>query len=215
MAIDLPEPLRDEIYRFRDRYNVPLPLLLNLAALLLAPGTPVTKLNQAIRTVVSGVEDVVRRGSRKFALNRLTQLYFDTFIEHQPNFPYAAGYKTVTFYHGAHTGGFLTGMTFQDRVYLGWRPRQVPAELAAVFHEYVHTFQYKRFGLVPFIEIYVGNFLGNLVREALSRGPNTAYEDIRFEAEAFGMETPVAAFLDNPVIALPTRLRPLDPTALA
>jgi hypothetical protein len=208
---DFPEPVRDAVIRFRDRFRLPAPLFLSVLELF-NPLTPKKKVNELLRVIVTGIEDVTRRGSRRFTLRSVTLQLFAEFIQQHPDFPYRRNYETINFYQGAHTGGPRTGITFQDRIYLFERPHQTPLDMSVAFHEYVHTFQYKQFGLVSFIKLYVGDYAANVLT-----GSGTPYENIEFEREAFDWETRFRTWVEERYSNTTDnrRIRPLDPAAFA
>ncbi|NDF36105.1 MAG: hypothetical protein EB154_09750, partial [Nitrosopumilaceae archaeon] len=174
--------IRNELNRFEDRTGIPITLIFNLLVLLLSPN-PLVKAAALIGAIMSGVETHVKKGSRKFTLPASAWNLIDQFIE-ENNFPYRRNYNKIITYRDANLASDTTGMTFQNRIYL----QSIPSnnkELSEFFHEYVHTFQYHRYGQIVFIPVYVGEYLFELVRQ---RNAQEAYENIEFEDQAFDWE---------------------------
>ena len=200
---------REQLDRFANRHNIPPALMAALVNVLLASPTN-TALDAVLLPIIAIVEATVQRGADKFTISSFTQWHFDEFLKQRPDFPYQRTYDQITFRRNAHTGGSGTGMTFADRLNLGWRPKQTVGDLTAIFHEYVHTFQYRAWGLPTFMKLYIGNYVGNLVAH-----PTAAYMEVDFEQQSYHWEGEFrtwATALHTPKGAGAHRhTRPLDP----
>ncbi|HSA98978.1 MAG TPA: hypothetical protein VLF17_07855, partial [Candidatus Nitrosotenuis sp.] len=175
----------------QDRTGIPITLFINLLAALLLPG--IASAAAVIAAILSAVETHVKRGSRRFTLTATTWSLINRFIAENTDFPYRRNYNQITTYHSANLSAGTLGMTFENRIYLTTRPQLAREDLITIFHEYVHTFQYKRYNQVVFIAVYVGEWLFELVRQ---RNPDEAYENIEFEDQAEDWAQRFGSWLD-------------------
>lgn len=196
----LPERIRDDLNRFHDRTGVPINVILNYVVALLVP-LPKAKVALLIKAIASSVEAVVKKGSVRYRLSDSTRDLINGFLEERgDNFPYTSKYRTITYYHTANTG--QQGITFLDRIYFSQRPMRDEDGYKLIFHELVHTYQYKKYGQIVFSAVYVGDYLANLIKE---RNPDIAYGNINFEREAFHWEEEFVDWLhEKGVVLRPT-----------
>lgn len=155
-----------------------------------------------IKGISDAVELTVKKGSSRFTPSQSTLDLFSEFIDAHPSFPYSKNFKTITWYHNAtmpHIGGTSNqsagAITFGDRIYFHSRPRRTAHDMAAMFHEFVHTFQYKKHGEVVFAAVYVGNYLWMLIKDKFDA--LAAYGDIKFEKQAVDWENRFEDWLRN------------------
>ncbi|MEW5840172.1 hypothetical protein [Nitrososphaera sp.] len=200
------EKIKDELNNLQDRTGVPVKVILDLVAFLLLPGkataTKLGKLGLLIKAIADSVEAVVKKGSSRFTPAQSTLDLFNEFIASHPNFPYSKKYSTVTWYYNANMpriGGTSNqnagAITFEDRIYFGSRPKRTVSDISAMFHEFVHTMQYRKHGQVVFAAVYVGNYLWNLIKEQFDSV--AAYGDIKFEKQAYDWDRRFADWLNS------------------
>jgi len=158
--------------------------------------------------IMDVVEEKVKHGRKRYRLPAKTQALFNQFIRTHRNrwitstvpnvyvnkvlrkkFTYSTTYRTINWWYNARPP--KDGMTFENRIYVKRRPNiQSDRDLGLLFHEYIHTFQYKKHGLSTFSQIYSRNYLKNFLR---GHKGSQAYTNIRFEVEAYFWEK---VFLD-------------------
>jgi hypothetical protein len=199
---DLAENVKDELNKFQDRTKIPITTILALVVFILLPGkiTNLGKLGTLIKAIASAVEAVVKKNSRTFTPRQSTINLFNEFID-EHDFPHNKKYNTITWYYNANMpkiGGTSDqsagAITFEDRIYFGSRPKCTVENIAGMFHEYVHTYQYKKYNQVVFAAVYVGNYLWNMIKNKFSDA-DQAYYDINFEKEAYAWQGNFARWL--------------------
>jgi hypothetical protein len=200
------EKIKDELNDLQDRTGIPLSVILDLVAFLLLPGkataTKLGKLGLLIKAIADTVEAVVKKGSNRFTPAKSTMDLFDEFIRTHSSFPYSKKYKSITWYSSANMpkiGGTSNknagAITFEDRIYFGNRPKRTVNDISAMFHEYVHTMQYRKHGQVVFAAVYVGNYLWSLIKERFDSV--AAYGSIKFEKQAYDWDQKFADWLQE------------------
>lgn len=133
----------------------------------------------------------VSQNAHRFSLTKDSQCLIDTFLR-QSNFPYTRTYPNLEFYDDADNMKFLTfkgtdGITFKNKIYLKHRIDQAdPNDLALIFHEMVHTYQYYKYGRGVFTSRYIGEVMTKFTLEP------------SFEKEAYDWERRFFDWLIDP-----------------
>ncbi len=133
----------------------------------------VSDIMQAVETYSKGTK------SKQFAVTASTMNLFGDFIKENPIFPHKKPNGNIKWYYQANNP--KGAITFENRVYMKRKPSQTSLNsISLLFHEYVHTCQYYKYGKMVFALVYTGSYVRNLLRE-----PKKAYEEINFEREAY------------------------------
>lgn len=186
LSSQLSNKLFNELRRLEDKWHIPG---IALIGSLLVSKPHIGTVMKVIETFVKGTR------SKKFGMSSLTRQIFDDFKK-QGNFPYKHTYNSFMLYYHANLSGNTAGITFENRIYFqGGRPDQTKIDdLALIFHEYVHTHQYYKYGLNVFAIAYAGNYLLNLLKGYSGSKP---YYKIDFEKEAYRWQYKFAAWTKN------------------
>lgn len=136
--------------------------------------------------VMDAVEEKTksRKGITKFTIPARTLSLFNQFVRNNKKFPYKNTYGQIKVWY--HASPPADGITFENRIFL--KKNTVPnvkkiQDVKLLFHEYVHTFQYKKHGLKTFSEIYSANYLKNFLKGKFG---DKNYRSLKFEKEAYG-----------------------------
>ncbi len=135
--------------------------------------------------LVAWLEEVVKRGSKRYVLTQATKNIIERFKK-ETNFKLKPGYRNIEFFYNAHVPGGNAGITFENRVYFAFPPYQKDADdLGLIFHEIVHTYQYRKQGLTIFIAKYLADYMKNLIQ---GKGTKGSYYKVSYENEAYRYE---------------------------
>ncbi len=161
-----------ELRRMEDMTGVPGVALI---ASLLTQGLSVNTLMETAETWSKGTK------SKRYAVSSSTLKQFKQFIKENPRFPYKKTYSKLRVYYNANNP--KGAITFENRVYMKRKPKEGGSLL---FHEYVHTFQYYKYGKKVFGSVYAGNYLLNILK---GYKQSKAYSKINFEKEAYDWQS--------------------------
>lgn len=89
-------------------------------------------------------------------------------------------YVKVRFSHWLPRLIGVTGITIGKTIYYSCSRSAVTPNL--FIHEFIHIYQYQRYGVLGFLVRYLFSYLGNLV---IYKTHQEAYENITFEKEAY------------------------------
>jgi len=163
----------NNLTRLEDMTGIPG---IRLVGGLLVGRPPISTIMQMVETYSKGTK------SRQFSVSKSTMNLFNNFIKANRNFPYNKTYRKIRWYYKANNP--KGAITFENRVYMNRkRSENKICEVSLLFHEYVHTFQYRKYGKMVFALVYTGSYLRNLIPE-----PKKAYERINFEREAYNWD---------------------------
>ena len=143
-----------------------------LVASLLTQGPSVNTVMEDVETWSKGTK------SKPYAVSLSTLKLFKQFIKENPRFPYKKTYNKFRVYYNANNP--KDAITFENKVYMKRKPSK--GHYSLLFHEYVHTFQYYKYGKKVFGSVYAGNYLLNILK---GYKQNKAYSKIDFEKEAY------------------------------
>jgi hypothetical protein len=160
----------NELSKLEDMTGIPG---VRLVGGLLIGKPSISDIMQVVETYSKGAR------SKQFPVTQSTMKLFDDFIKDNPSFPYKKTYGKIRWYYQANNP--KGAITFENRVYMKRKPSQTSLpDVSLLFHEYVHTCQYYKYGHAVFALTYTGNYLWNL-----ARGSKKAYERIDFEKQAY------------------------------
>ncbi len=172
----------NELTRLEDMTGIPG---IRLVGSLLAGRPSVSVIMEAVETYSKGTK------SKQFTVTASTMKLFDDFIKENPSFPYKNTYGNIIWYYQANNP--KGAITFENRVYMKPKPSQTSLrDVSLLFHEYVHTCQYYKYGKMVFALVYTGSYVRNLLPE-----PKKAYEQINFEREAYAWDKKFCRWLKS------------------
>jgi len=172
----------NNLTRLEDMTGIPG---IRLVAGLLVGRPPISTIMQMVETYSKGTK------SKQFSVSKSTMNLFNKFIKANRSFPYRRTYGRIRWYYRANNP--KGAITFENRVYMKRKRNETSLhDVKLLFHEYVHTFQYHKYGKMVFALIYTGSYLRNLIT-----GPKKAYERINFEREAYTWENRFGRWLEN------------------